>query len=36
MYAITICDKRGHKFKGEWIYEKGWREEREGRGVIIL
>ena len=35
MCAITISGG-GREFKGEWIYERVWREKRKGRNDVIV
>lgn len=36
-HSITTVEKRSHRFEGEWggVYRKVWRNEREGRDVVI-
>lgn len=38
MHTITTGEELSHEFEGDWggIYGGVWREEREGRKVIIL
>lgn len=37
MHALTISEKRSYEFEGEWgeAYRTVWKEEREGRNVLI-
>ena len=37
MYTVTISEKRGLEFEGEWggAYGRIWMEEGEGRNVVI-
>lgn len=37
MHAITLTEKRGLEFEGEWggIHGSVWREEIEGRNVVL-
>lgn len=38
MHTITVNKRRGHKFEGKQrvIYRRIWREERQGRSVVII
>lgn len=38
MHAITVNERRGYEFEGEWegVYGTLWREERQGIKVLIL
>lgn len=38
MHIITISEKSGHGFEGEWgeVCARAWGEEKEGRYIIIL
>lgn len=37
IHTVTIRDKRGHEFAGEWggVHRRVWREERLERNVVI-
>jgi hypothetical protein len=36
MHAVTINERRGHEFDGEMVGRDVWREEREGKILIML
>lgn len=38
MHAITVNERRGYEFEGEWegVYGTLWREKKQGIKVLIL